>query len=747
MRAFVLSLFVCLAACGPDLPETKTPTAGQGHALAAELDPGPVSPVWKTLPEAARRDLESGAARSNPVEASRGRLEREKLAWDFDDEAKLHSRLRSFLEALFMLEPVAFGPPGRDHDEAETLLLRFWSAATGFRPLAKAVEVNGQARGDAALDPAILKQLGELADKHVRYFGARVLRHATFEAEDLEILAVAFETNEEKERSLHVWNEIVKRAPEKMRARDWISYSRCALAMDDPKTAADALAKAKATSAAKSNDEADLLEARKLEAGIRWSERHQQLVASLRARAKGTGVDAELAKADIFAETGRTNEAKARYETLAKQFPDDPRVRVRRSQQIFASFGEGISLFDAADKAYDYLHKPGLAEEDAELTSWSLGLTGTIGMQILASAGNQPDPKAYLKTKFPGLLVDLGKANAALGKHDPGRAAVNQFLLERTADIVRADEPETMLVKQAPSWLADVRKLIVQYPKTDDAYRVYFAMAPFAGDDALAIVKTMPPANDDDVTVFLQRANVASMLAALRMTPEWIAMAKQTAEEIPATDDDGNEGMRAALRGDATSLEAIQSKSVEKWRTATRLYEVARDHVKAVQRPRVLNNLGFALQGQGLGAEAIAAWQESATFQVERKWVAVLNGVFAQTTDRSARLGVLGEIENAFGAAKRDIPPLVHAWHADLAEEPVKSQEAKIYVDSLDGSILRIPRANLGLELEGNFNVRMGVTTTKRTHVLDVSFGAMIWLAPNPSVDQNALRKLAPKKK
>ena len=637
-----------------------------------------------------------------------------------------------------MLEPAAFGPPGRDHDEAETLLLRFWSAATGFKPLAKAVEVNGQTRGDPALEPALLRQLGEVADQNARYFGARVLRHASFEAEDLQILAVAFETNEDKERALHVWNEVVRRAPDKMRARDWISFSRCALAMDDPKTAAEAVAKAKAASAPKSNDEGDLLEARKLEAGVRWAEHHQQLVASLRARAKGTGVDAELAKADILAETGRSNDAKARYETLAKQFPDDPRVRVRRSQQVFANFGEGVSLFDAADRAYDYLHKPGLTQEDAELTSWSLGLTGTIGMQILASAGNQPDPKAYLKAKFPGLLVDLGKANAALGKYDPGRAAVNQFLLERTAEIVRADEPEAMLLKQAPSWLAEVRKLIAAYPKTDDAYRVYFAMAPFAGDDALAIVKTMPPANEDDVTVFLQRANVASMLAALQMTPEWVALAKQTAEEIPTTDDDGNEGMRAALRGDATSLEALREKSVEKWRKATRLYEVARDHVKATQRPRVLNNLGSALQGQGLTAEAIAAWQDSAQFQVERKWVPVLNGVFAQTADRSARLGVLGELENAFGAAKRDIPPLVHAWHADLADEPVKSQEAKIYVDTLDASILRIPRANLGLELEGNFNLRMGVTTTRRSHVLDVSFGAMIWLAPNPSVDQNA---------
>ena len=172
--------------------------------------------------------------------------------------------------------------------------------------------------------------------------------------------------------------------------------------------------------------------------------------------------------------------------------------------------------------------------------------------------------------------------------------------------------------------------------------------------------------------------------------------------------------------------------------------------MKSKQRARVLDNLGFALQSQGLGAEAMTAWQESSNYQHERKWVPIMNAAFVQATDKASRLALIGELEKAFADAKRDVPPLVHAWKAELSDEPVKSQEAKVYTEAVDASILHISRTMLGHELEGNFNLRMGVTTTKRTHVLDVSFGAVLWLAPNPTLDQAALKKLAtpaPKKK
>lgn len=729
----LLGLAACASARG-----AAPPAAPAG--LAGELAPGAVAPVWATLPEATRKDLEAKVPRGNALEMARERLA--KLSWSTDDEGRLRTAMRGYLEALFLLEPLAFGPEAEHRAEAETLLLRFWTAARLLPALVRVVEANGGVRGDAALDPSTLKLVGAAADRQSRHFAQRLLARPALEVLELTRFAAALESTEEPERALAVWRELSRRAPERLDARDWLGLATAAVAAGEPTEARQAMDRARALSVAEAppKDEAARIDARKLTARFRAAERRLSRVLELRDRARGTDADAELAKADLLVETGRPTAGHARYQELAETYPTDGRIRARAAAALLWTAGEGVTVVEAATRAYDFVQRAPQPREDGELASLWVGLIGMKAKELFAEAGRQRDPGAFLNARIGPLLADYAAANAVLAKSDPGRAAVNAFVLRHLRELLGAAGADG-LAKVAPGWVPEARKLLTTYPRTDDAHRVCYALAPFAGDEAEAMLSAVPAS--EDASLHLQRARVSSTMAAAKLTPAWIALARSSAEAIPETEDDDVEGQRAALRADALAIEAAATKSATNWPPIAELYGIAATSVKQAQRSRVLNNLGFALAAQGRVSGAETRWREAAATPSERNWVAQLNAAFAGTPDRSERLALVRQFEAAFDDAKRPVPALVHAWHAELADGAERVAEAKTTTALLATSPLAVPKRDLGLELEGAFKLGVGLKAKSRGHVFEASLDALVWLAPSPGLDPEALRKLA----
>ena len=758
-----LALLAILAgSCGPG-PTAEHPASAQKPddpndelaKLAKTLDPGPITPTWSTLPEALRRDVEARAPKptsnGDRLSFAESRLALDGFEIDLDADLEAHEAIRAHFEALYLLEPVVFGDPSPEQYAAIRALSRFWAVASRFEKIGVAAAMNAYVRNDPVLDADLLAGLAKSSARQSRALAVRVIREGEGKAFiHLKDVALGFEEREDFGLAHAIWTALLTRDPW-MTPGDWLTVARVGVAVDDQPLVTRALNRARKAAAVDRADvsEAVLLDVRQVAGAVRKFEKHAARAASLRTRAGGTDLDARVAQAELLEETDRKLAALAIWQTLPKT---DPRVRLRLSQALLAR-GNAHETFPKlvaeAQKTLEEGATPNAFAELPEYRSWSFGLVATLAMIELTKSTGSRDTLAKV---LPGVVLRVKAENALLAKVEPGRAAAADFLLDQALISVASPTPLVDLEKRLPVWLPALEASIGKYPETRDLYRLLYAALPMVTDAkrALAILAKVPSGDDGTPDPSVQRATVATMLAAYHLTPEFLVFAQQAADAIPDGETFAVERFRETLRADIEGLFATTTKEVKRWRRATELYEAAGASVSLDTTQRVTSNLGFTMVEQGLSADAHEQFVAAGQKWCDRRWVIAIDNATAMTSKREDIFEVLKDLEVDREQRKLPTPLVLDGWRASVDPDPAaKTRYAKKFVEKLATSTeyVKIPRKNFSVDVEGAFQLSMRIAPwgRSRVHVLQANYEGLVWFVKPPPLSEKDLRDLARK--
>ncbi len=739
-----------VAACGG---KTVTP-AGPGamasatwlEQLAAELDPGPRTTLWPTLPEVARTQIQAGVAEeAGGDQARKLAAATERLAawrWEVDESwAVLTLRVRALLEGIYLAEPIAFAPGSAEAMAAATVLVRTYAQLedTTFAEWIVSTPT-------VPVDRQALVLLAANANQLRRYFSAQVLRGGSRD-QIAQIVRDEAEriTGRDAKRAREVYVNYIAMRGAAATAEDWALVVGAHVRVEDRAAAGAALQKLAAVVG-------PVPASRREASHLKLAQLDLELLDKLLAIGGGSGASTDVAmqiqRFDLLRRLRRTRSAAGPLiESLAAAHPNDARVRVRTAVVGFETMTDQQQLTSVMQLA-DALEDPLLTNRDGDY--WSLLIGATVMKTMAAALPELERDPVNGAQKTRDAFAALGKYSTELARSNPGRAAALQFLLQRLGMMVdRMQKPElgppASLLRLG---FADAIALRAKYPEEGDVDRIVLMLAAFTTDRKAAlaaVTQQVVTSGDDDGELLVQRGRAAVSMALEHGNAEVLAQMRLIVDAMPLTVDPSAQAAYEACAGDLEALEARAGGDGKAlWAKAEAHYRAALT-IESTPNARVLNNLGYAVLMRGDAAAAQTLFERSVTVD-ESMHIPRLNIALLRSAE--ARLAGVREVVERL-RSEGPPPPLLEIWIAGLTQDPAESEAAARRAMAEYATPLQQMKPvveHRGIHAEGNHKLGISLDSI-RFYVLNLSADFSPWFTPPTPLDRAGLAvraKIAP---
>ncbi len=733
VRVCLIALVVACGATPAPRPPVRDSPPSPFELLAAEIDGPAQQPLWPTLPENIREDLErSAGAPADHLAAGRDRLAHWTLDFDEARSEASDARLRAGLEGLFLVEPIAFGTAGPAQLEAAGLLQHFYGQLD--RPkLAEWIRTVPS----LPVDRRLLELLDGAAHAMWQHFTSAVLRAG--EPKDsvdgaLHDLANRKASTDDHRKARELYELFLQRRGSAASADDWLDVANAEIRVDDAKAAGHSIEAAKAIPA--TGD-------RRLAAKLHGAERDHKDLTRYLVLADRKSLDAQLETLDLLRSLGRPVEAKLLLATLRKDFPRDARVHTRVAaigfeDQMEATGnvlqGEAFVADELADRTFE--------NQDGDYWSMLIGAQGVRAMADALPQLSQDFPAGA--RKMTEILETTRDLTRELAKTRPGRAAALTFVLERVISVLAPGKTQNQAALDAlRTGFADALALRAKFPDTAEVDQLIYMLSMFYPDRQAAFAAVVqqpatPP--DDDIELYLQRARAAVSLVVSLPQTATVAKTRELVEAIPPSWDPATEAAREAMLGDCDILDMMIAGGREALPHAAKHYELARTLHKSVAF-RMANNLGWIAGATGDSARAAKLFAEASEQGSARAYIAQLNAI-TTTLSGPELLDALHKL--AFANTDDGRPPIVlSAWLAATATDPAEAAAAA--KDALNESgfyQLKPDGTSLGIDGEGVIEVGFGIASRK-FFALNTKAYTNLWLTSPQPLTRGQLENLA----
>lgn len=576
--------------------------------------------------------------------------------------------------------------------------------------------VLGPALGDepgmqrqAAAIIAFVQRVFTEAPRHHRRIAARLLRTAPASPEATDVLAhlAAHASREEKfERARDLYLLVVGRTGAQTTFTRWADLAgACYRSFSLP-----------------CGDEA-LAAARKLAGKNPGKEKREQLQGCERTRKVARLVMASGEPEDLpgrlrlgsrLIDLGHLKRARNLFQQLRQDHPRDARP--------FAGLAK-VALADNlhSRRAADLLRAArNLENKDLDFYQVAVGMAfGDMVAEVLKPALDDPDRLPDLMAPF---LERVRQDIRGLARFDRKRAGIlgllvdtgsRALVLARGKDNVKWQQAFAPVVIDA---LARVDALRTAYPDEPDVLRLQFLLARLVRDRgrALHLLRVRLP---DDLAsqVAVLRGTV---LRALAVVWQDGGLLDEIPDELPGDENDDH------LRTEVTALRARLLDKPRLWQGVERGVLDLLEDAKAEDRARLYNNLGVALFEQGRVEEAVDAWSASVREGADYL-TPELNLLVAQPgEDTVARLDRLAESKSVAGFQAK-------AWSLHLAGTPAgeirKTLDASRKLLDEENTLCAMGTGGAGVVLADTFQIGFGYSSLDRL-VINLSLQPRAWL-------------------
>lgn len=444
--------------------------------------------------------------------------------------------------------------------------------------------------------------------------------------------------------------------------------------------------------------------------------------------ADATTLERRLERARGFLELERYASAKAEFEALHTEFPQDARPVV------------GLALH-AVRKDFDFSAAHRLIEsqadpKNAEAEYYELAI-GSRMMVVITSilpqiaAGHGQNAASILKPVVRDLRSDIERY-AALGNSD-GRFLA--FVLDAVEEVLAEYEKTGRVDLGYFASLSDATiALQAELPSNPHAYRLLMSIAALDPDKSRAatMADVPAPAGPEHAALVLRRARALVDLAVTWSDPSFADQALEALKEVEAeTSYEAEE-----LRIDALMVQRVLGGTAS-WETVWRTYRslIVDD---LTSDARVLNNIGVAALHDGSLPAAQSAWELSSDISDDHDEdhadVARLNLIVAVTPDGGAApLAALRTLADKTTNSGVRLTALawIHAWSKGKARRDARAA-LKTALDEAkrDGPRPNPPDPYSGLVLEGALSAGLGFADPGLTINFDGSGLPWTILAP-----------------
>ncbi len=422
--------------------------------------------------------------------------------------------------------------------------------------------------------------------------------------------------------------------------------------------------------------------------------------------ADATTLEHRLERARAFLELERYATAKAEFEALHAEFPQDARPvagLARHAVRKDFDFSEAHRLIESQ-----------VDPKNADEAYYELAI-GTRMMAVIFSvlpnvaATNGGNTASLLEPVLVGLRPDI-EGYAALGNTD-GRFLV--FVLDVMEELLaQYEQTDKLNLRHLASLSDSVVALQSEIPNNPHAYRVLMSIAALEPDKSRAstMVGVPAPAGPEHDSLVFRRARALVDLAVTWSDPSFAKQAVDALQEV----DSSTSYQAEELRIDALMVQRVLGGTAA-WETIWKPYQLLLDG-DLTSNPRVLNNLGVAVLHYGGPAEARDVWELSSDACADQDEdhgdVGKLNLIVSASPDGGAAAlaamrTLAGETTNA--GVRVTALAWVHAWSKGRARRGAQAAlKAALDEAKRDGPRPTAPDPYSGLVLEGAFSTGLG---------------------------------------
>lgn len=415
-------------------------------------------------------------------------------------------------------------------------------------------------------------------------------------------------------------------------------------------------------------------------------------------------LESRLERARAMLELERYALAKAEFEALRVEFPEDARPVGGLALHIVQTefdFAGAHRLLDA---------ETSLKNGDAEYYQMAIGTRATAVLSTIVpslAADNGPDPVATLRPLAERMRADID-GYAALGSSDARFLGVVLDIGEEL--LARYEKTGSAKFRDLTSLSDRVLELQAAIPENPHAYRLLMSAALFetSKSRAATMAGVKAPAGPERDVLVLRRARALTDLAVMWSDAEFAKKAREALGEVDAT----SSTEAAELHADALMVQRVLG-GPSTWTMVGEAYaSVLDDDDMTPGDARALNNVALAVMNNSGLPTATQAWTLSSQLAEDHGDVPKLNLIVSATPDGdAAALAAMNVIAGETKLAGVRVTALawVHAWSKGKAQRDAKAAlELAVAEAAKNSPRATAPDPYAGLVFEGALQAGLG---------------------------------------